>query len=315
MATKKTTKAAAKAPAKNTAKAAAKAPVKNTAKAAAKAPAKNAKKAAQADVSLKIGFIGLGNMARAIIGGIIEKGNIAPNEIIGSDISITAVENAKKDFGINACLENVMVAEQADVLVLAVKPQYLEYSLEDVRPVLKKNVIVISIVAGKTIDYLESMLGAEHTIIRCMPNTPALVGEACTAFTPNAKASESQIDIASALLSCFGKAIQVPETMMDAVVGVSGSAPAYVFMFIEAMADAAVLEGMPRGMAYEFAAQAVYGSAKLMMETGKHPGELKDMVCSPAGTTIEAVKVLEEQNFRGTVMDAVIACAEKSSKL
>ena len=243
--------------------------------------------AKKSEKDMKIGFIGLGNMARAIIGGIIEKGNISPKNIIGSDISMAAVENAKKDFGINACLENAMVAEQADVLVLAVKPQYLEYSLENVKPVLK----------------------------RCMPNTPALVGEACTAFTPNARTSEAQIDIASALIACFGKAIQVPETMMDAVVGVSGSAPAYVFMFIEAMADGAVAEGMPRAMAYEFAAQAVFGSAKLMMETGKHPGELKDMVCSPAGTTIEAVRVLEEGNFRATVMDAVIECAEKSKML
>ncbi len=273
----------------------------------------NTAKKAQKD--MKIGFIGLGNMARAIIGGIIEKGNISPKDIIGSDISITAVENAKNDFGINACMENAMVAEQADVLVLAVKPQYLEYSLENVKPVLKKKVIIISIVAGKTLEYLENQLGADHSIIRCMPNTPALVGEACTAFTPNAKTGESQIDIASTLLSCFGKAIQVPESMMDAVVGVSGSAPAYVFMFIEAMADGAVAEGMPRAMAYEFAAQAVLGSAKLMMETGKHPGELKDMVCSPAGTTIEAVRVLEEGNFRATVMDAVIECAEKSKML
>ena len=272
-------------------------------------------KAATGKQNMKIGFIGLGNMARAIIGGIIEKGNISPKDIIGSDVSAAAVENAKKDFGINACLENAMVAEAADVLVLAVKPQYLDGALEDVTPVLKKNVIIISIVAGKTVEYLENLLGANHSIVRCMPNTPALVGEACTAFTPNAKVSDSQAKIAEALIQCFGKAIRVPESMMDAVVGVSGSAPAYVFMFIEAMADGAVAEGMPRKMAYEFAAQAVFGSAKLMMETGKHPGELKDMVCSPAGTTIEAVRVLEEGNFRATVMDAVIECAEKSKLL
>ena len=264
---------------------------------------------------MKIGFIGLGNMARAIISGILEKGNIEPKDIVGSDISLTAVENAKKDFGINACSENSMVASQSDVLIIAVKPQYVEYSLEDVKGALKKNVIVISIVAGKSIEYLEGQLGANHSIVRCMPNTPALVGEGCTAFTPNDKVSDSQVEIASTLLSCFGRAIQVPESMMDAVVGVSGSAPAYVFMFIEAMADGAVAEGMPRKLAYEFAAQAVLGSAKLMLETGKHPGELKDMVCSPAGTTIEAVRVLEEGNFRATVMDAVIECAEKSKNL
>ena len=264
---------------------------------------------------MKIGFIGLGNMARAIIGGIIEKGNIKPGEIIGSDISLAAAESAKKDFKIKVCMENAMVAEQADVLILAVKPQYLDYSLEGVKPVLKKNVIIISIVAGKDIAYLEGLLGKTHSIVRCMPNTPALIGEACTAFTPNAKVSESQLDIAAELIRCFGKAIQVPESMMDAVVGVSGSAPAYVFMFIEAMADAAVAGGMPRKQAYEFAAQSVLGSAKMVLETGKHPGELKDMVTSPAGTTIEAVKVLEQEGFRGAVIDAVEACIEKSRGL
>lgn len=264
---------------------------------------------------MKIGFIGLGNMAKAIIGGIMEKGNIEANEIIGADVSEEACDAAAEKYGIQTCADNAMVAENSDVLVLAVKPQFLKQALEGVKEALKPNVIVISIVAGKTLDYLKEELGEDVSIVRCMPNTPALVGESCTAFTPSGKMSESQIAIARELLNCFGKAISVPERLMDAVVGVSGSAPAYVFMFIEAMADAAVLEGMPRSMAYDFAAQAVYGSAKLMMETGKHPGELKDMVCSPAGTTIEAVRVLEEKNFRGTVMDAVIACAEKSSKL
>ena len=152
---------------------------------------------------MKIGFIGLGNMARAIIGGIIEKGNIKPSEIIGSDISLAAAESAKKDFKIKVCMENAMVAEQADVLILAVKPQYLEYALEGIKPVLKKNVIIISIVAGKDLAYLEGQLGKTHSIVRCMPNTPALVGEGCTAYTPNAKVSESQLDIAAELIRCF----------------------------------------------------------------------------------------------------------------
>jgi pyrroline-5-carboxylate reductase len=264
---------------------------------------------------MKIGFIGLGNMARAIIGGIIENGGIKPEEIIGSDVSSAACENAQKEFGISTCSENAMVAEQSDVLILAVKPQFLDGALEKVKPALKDNTIILSIVAGKTLEYLENLLGKEHSIVRCMPNTPALVGEACTAYTPNEHVTDSQKAIADKLICCFGKAFCVPERLMDAVVGVSGSAPAYVFMFIEAMADGAVAEGMPRNLAYEFAAQAVYGSAKLMMDTGKHPGELKDMVCSPAGTTIEAVRVLEEGNFRATVMDAVIECAEKSKML
>ena len=148
-----------------------------------------------------------------------------------------------------------------------------------------------------------------------MPNTAALVGAAITAVTPNSKVTEEELKVALQILESCGRASVVPEHLMDAVVGVSGSAPAYVFMFIEAMADAAVEEGMPRAQAYEFAAQAVYGSAKLMIDTGKHPGELKDMVCSPAGTTIAAVRVLEEAGFRGAVIDAVEAAAERNKEL
>ena len=148
-----------------------------------------------------------------------------------------------------------------------------------------------------------------------MPNTPALVGEGCTGICFSSLVSDEEKSYALQLFSCVGKAQEVPEKLMDVVVGISGSAPAYVFMFIEAMADAAVEMGMPRRQAYDFAAQAVMGSAKLLLETGKHPGELKDMVCSPAGTTIAAVRVLEEKGMRAAVMDAVIRCIERSKEL
>ena len=152
-------------------------------------------------------------------------------------------------------------------------------------------------------------------LVRTMPNTPALVGEGMTAACVNRHVTEEEKAYALRLLSSFGKVRLVPEHLIDAVVAVSGSAPAYVFLFIEAMADAAVAEGMPRAQAYEFAAQAVYGSAKMVMETGKHPGELKDMVCSPGGTTIEAVRVLEEKGFRSAVTEAMRACADVSRRL
>ena len=151
--------------------------------------------------------------------------------------------------------------------------------------------------------------------VRCMPNTPALVGEGCTGVCAGEDVEAGELQQIITLLEAFGKAYVVPERLMDVVVGVSGSSPAYVFLFIEAMADEAVAAGMPRRQAYDFAAQAVLGSAKMVLETGKHPGELKDMVCSPGGTTIEAVKVLEEKGFRAAVMDAMEACIEKSSKL
>lgn len=148
-----------------------------------------------------------------------------------------------------------------------------------------------------------------------MPNTPALVGAGCTGVCANGRVSQEETEFGISLMESFGKASLVPESLMDAVGAVSGSSPAYVFMFIEAMADAAVAAGMPRGQAYEFAAQAVYGSAKLVLESGKHPGELKDMVCSPGGTTIQGVRVLEERGMRGAVMDALGAAVEQSRKL
>lgn len=162
---------------------------------------------------------------------------------------------------------------------------------------------------------MEEQFGKPVRIVRTMPNTPALVGEGMTAACPNQYVTEKDKAYALKLLGAFGKVEVVPEHMIDAVVAVSGSSPAYVFMLIEAMADGAVAEGMPRAQAYEFAAQAVYGSAKMVLETKKHPGELKDMVCSPAGTTIEAVRVLEQSGFRSAVIEAEKACAEVSRSL
>lgn len=264
---------------------------------------------------MKIGFIGLGNMATAIIGGILKKGLVEAQDICGADKASAMCEKAKENLGIEICAGNPSVAANADVLFLAVKPIFLPEVLEEIRGSLKENTVIVSIVAGKTIAFIEKHLGNGKKIVRCMPNTPALVGEGCTGVCANENVNAEEMVRVLSLLNSFGIAQEVPERLMDAVVGVSGSSPAYVFMFIEAMADAAVLAGMPRQQAYEFAAQAVLGSAKLVLETGKHPGELKDMVCSPGGTTIEAVKVLEEMGFRAAVMDAMEACIEKSKNL
>ncbi len=263
---------------------------------------------------MKIGFIGLGNMAGAMIGGLI-KNKTAKSSIIGFDVNDGLVQKRVQEFGITAAASNKEVVKQADYVVLAVKPQFLEPVLEEINDSLDKKKIIISIVAGKSLGFLGSRITNTSKIIRCMPNTAALVGAAITAVTPSDDVTVKELKSAIGIIESFGSASVVPEKLMDAVTGVSGSAPAYVFMFIEAMADAAVLEGMPRTQAYEFASKAVYGSAKLMIETGKHPGELKDMVCSPAGTTIDAVRVLEEKNFRASVMDAVIAASEKSKQL
>ena len=164
-------------------------------------------------------------------------------------------------------------------------------------------------------DYIETQFGRPLKLVRCMPNVPALVGEGITSVSRNERVSDEEMKQAMDLLSGMGKTSEIPERLIDAVVGVSGSSPAYVFLFIEAMADGAVAAGMPRSQADEFAAQAVLGSARMVLETGRHPGELKDMVCSPGGTTIQAVKVLEEKGFRAAVMDAMEACIEKSKNL
>lgn len=267
---------------------------------------------------MKIGFIGLGNMASAMIGGIIKKGIVAPKEILGSSGTKESVERAEKAFGIQGMESNKEVAGQADILVLSVKPGMYEKVISEIKEELREETVVLSIAPGKTMEWISGLLETgenKKKVVRCMPNTPALVGEGCTGVCFGSDVKEKDKENVMNILNSFGKAIEVPEHLMDAVVGVSGSSPAYVFLLIEAMADAAVADGIPRKQAYEFAAQAVYGSAKMVLETGKHPAELKDMVCSPGGTTIEAVEILEEKGFRSAVIEAQRACVAKSGKV
>lgn len=263
---------------------------------------------------MKLGFIGTGNMAGAIMGGIIQKGIFCPEQIIGADISEAGRRKAKETYGIEVTEDNRKAAA-AEVLVLSVKPQFYADAIAEIRDCIRDDQLVITIAPGKTLSWLEEQFGKRVKIVRTMPNTPALVGEGMTAACVNQYVTEEEKAYALKILDSFGKVELVPEHLIDAVVAVSGSSPAYVFMFIEAMADAAVAEGMPRTQAYEFAAQAVYGSAKMVLETGKHPGELKDMVCSPAGTTIEAVRILEKKGFRSAVIEAMRACADVSRRL
>ena len=263
---------------------------------------------------MKLGFIGCGNMATAIIKGIIENGMVAASDILASDALEAALKKAE-EMGIHTTLNNQEVVAKSDIVVFAVKPQYIGSVIDEIKDVMPSEKLIISIVAGKTIDWYEKKFGKEIKLIRTMPNTPALVGEGMTAACKNINVTKEELNEALELLRCFGKVQVVGENLMDVVVAVSGSSPAYVFMFIEAMADAAVADGMPRAQAYEFAAQSVMGSAKLMLETGLHPGVLKDMVCSPGGTTIEAVRVLEEKGMRSAVIEAMKACARKSKEL
>lgn len=264
---------------------------------------------------MKLGFIGTGNMASAIMGGIIKNQLISADEIIGADVYASSREKAKEEFGIHVTADNHEVVENADVVVLSVKPQFYEEVICEIRDFVRADQIVITIAPGKTLAWLAEKFDKGVKLVRTMPNTPALVGAGMTAMCPNEHMTEEEINYVRMLLGSFGRVEIVTERLMDTVVSVSGSSPAYVFMMIEAMADAAVSGGMPRTQAYQFAAQAVMGSAKMVLETGKHPGELKDMVCSPGGTTIEAVRTLEECGFRSAVIEAMKVCEEKSKSI
>lgn len=260
---------------------------------------------------MKLGFIGLGNMAGAMIGGLLSAGILAAGDIIGSAKTQATLDSAGTRYGIHVTPDNKEVAK-AEVVVLAVKPVYYEEVISEIRETVTENQVIVTIAPGKTLQWLGEQFGRKVKIVRTMPNTPALVSEGMTAVCHNEWVTAEELSYISSLLQSFGEAETVPESLMDVVVSVSGSSPAYVFMFIEAMADAAVADGMPRTQAYRFAARSVLGSAKMVLDTGMHPGVLKDMVCSPGGTTIEAVRMLEEKGMRSAVIEAMKACTEKA---
>ena len=263
-------------------------------------------------MSKKLGFIGCGNMAKAMLGGILSSGVVSADEVLVSAASEATLTAAAERFGVETTRENARVAAECAVVVLAVKPQVYPAVIAEIAPAVREETIVVTIAPGFTLARLGEQFGKPTKLVRTMPNTPAMVGEGMTAACKNDRVTEAEMAQVLGLLEGFGKAELVAESMMDAVVAVSGSSPAYVYMFIEAMADAAVMQGMPRTQAYRFAAQAVLGGAKMVLETGLHPGELKDMVCSPRGTTIEAVRVLEEKGLRSSVIEAMTRCAEKA---
>lgn len=264
---------------------------------------------------MKLGFIGCGNMAGAMIGGILKKKILPETEIIASVKTEMSLKRVQDTYKIEAALDNRRVAAQAQILVLAIKPVFYEEVIAQIRDLVDETKLVISIAPGRTLAWLAGCFGKEVKLVRCMPNTPALVGEGMTGVCCNTAVTDQEMAYVLELLGSFGKAELVPERLMDVVVSVSGSSPAYVFMLIEAMADGAVADGMPRAQAYEFAAQAVLGSAKMVLETGMHPGVLKDMVCSPGGTTMEAVRVLEEKRMRSAVIEAMKACVRKAQDM
>lgn len=263
---------------------------------------------------MKLGFIGCGNMATAILGGILKKGLLQPEEIIVSALHQETLDKAAASYGIHTTLDNCEAA-RAEIVFLAVKPQFYETVIREIRDVVTASQLIVSIAPGKSIQTITQWFQKPIKLIRTMPNTPAMVGEGVTAVCPADTVTKAELQIIVSLLSACGTAEVMTEPMVDAVVSVSGSSPAYVFMLIEAMADGAVRDGIPRPQAYRLAAQAVLGSAKMVLESGRHPAKLKDMVCSPAGTTIEAVAALEKYGFRSAVLEAMKACTDKTRSM
>ena len=263
----------------------------------------------------RIGFIGCGNMGKAMLGSLVKSKDINNEDIMVSTKSNTSAQNIIKEFNVKATTINSEVAKNSDIIFLAVKPFFFKEVIEEIKDVVKEDVIIISIAAGVTIEQIEEWFGKKIKLVRTMPNTPALVGEGMSAICPNNNVSEEELNYIGKLYNLFGKYEVIAEKYFHAFIALCGSSPAYVFMFIEAMADAGVKLGLPRAKAYKLAEQSILGSAKLALETGKHPGVLKDEVCSPGGTTIEAVIDLEKNGFRNTVISAIEKCANKSKNI
>ncbi|MEY4385897.1 MAG: Pyrroline-5-carboxylate reductase [Verrucomicrobiota bacterium] len=264
---------------------------------------------------LTIGFLGAGRMATALAQGFVKTGVAKPAQISACDVAPAASKAFAEATGAHVCARNAEVLATTSVIILAVKPQQAAEVLAEIKPHFSANHVLISIAAGLTLARLEAALPAGARVIRVMPNTPALVGASASGFACGNGATKSDAALAQQLLSAVGVAAEVKEALLDAVTGLSGSGPAYVYQFIEALSDGGVASGLPRDLATKLAAQTVLGAAKMVLETGEHPGALKDAVTSPGGTTIEGIHELEKGKLRGTVMNAVRAATEKSKKL
>jgi len=267
----------------------------------------------------KVGFIGTGNMGSALIREIISSGAARPDNIYIYDVDQNKAGSFAKETGVRLASGNAQLVSACDYIVLAVKPAYVRGVLEEIKEKFNEddenNKVLISIAVGISTRAIRSIIGNKAKVVRTMPNLPVLVGEGMTLVSFDDKLSEYEKTIVKRLFEGSGRVEELEERLMSEVTSVTGSSPAYVFMMIEAMADGAVLQGIPRKLAYTLASQAVLGAAKMVLETGLHPAQLKDQVCSPAGTTIEAVKALEKNAFRHSIIEAMEQCTKRTLEI
>lgn len=262
----------------------------------------------------KVGFIGGGAMAEAIISGAISNNVLPAKNIFVSDLSAERVEVMKNRYGVNAMQGADSFIGDVDMVLLAIKPQVAMKAMEQVEGKAAANAVVTSIVAGLKLEKIEKFFPTQ-SVIRVMPNTPLAVGAGMSAYALGTNSKAENAEVLVQILSACGKAIEVQESMMDAVTGLSGSAPAFAFLMIDALSDGGVAAGLPRKTATMLAAQTLFGAAKMVLDTGRHPDDLRDQVTSPAGTTIAGVRVMEQQGVRAALIDAVVAATDRSREL
>lgn len=263
----------------------------------------------------KIGIIGAGKIGSAIARGVVSAGLVAKENLMASDVAEVLRQMITRDVGVQATPDNLAVCEFADAVILSVKPQIIDGVLKEIAKKVGKTKLVISVAAGVPLARLEANLEKGARVVRVMPNIPCVVGAGAAGFAGGTNATAADLEIVGAILNSFGVGMPVEEKYLDAVTGLSGSGPAYVFLFMEALADGGVQVGLARDVALKLAMQTVYGAARMALESSKHLGELKDEVTSPGGTTIAGLYAMEQKGFHGIVMDAVVNATRRSQEL
>ena len=263
----------------------------------------------------KISFIGGGNMAEAMLRGFLKKKIISPKQILVSEPRKERTQFLSQKYRIRITSDNKVAAHSGAIVILAVKPQIMKEVAQEISGVVTTEQLIISIAAGISTSFIASQIGKDKRIVRAMPNTPSQIGEGAIALCGGGKSTQEDIRFARELFAAIGTTVIIPETHMDAVTGLSGSGPAYIFLIIEALTDGGVKMGLPRDVAQSLVLQTIIGSGKMILETGDHPSTLKDLVASPGGTTIAGLHVLEEKGIRGALINAVAAASERSREL